>query len=239
MKPSAPPSLVAVIEDDPGLCADLTEFLQLSGLAAQGFASAEEFFRAWPASRFDLLLLDIALPGVCGLEVARRVRAQDSTGIIMLTGFNTPGDQVAGLGAGADAYLAKGSSLAVIEASCRAVLRRLNADRPMPPTTGPATGWRLSNRLWSLKTPNNVAIPLTHTERVFLAALFDRPGESIAREKLLVLLDKQDSVSNMRNLDNAASRLRRKIRQACGLEFPVRPSYGRGYTFIGDCEIQT
>ena len=88
-----------------------------------------------------------------------------------------------------------------------------------------------------MQTPNGFAVPLTHTELGFLTALFDSPGEAVARERLLALLGKPDSLSNLRNLDNAASRLRRKVQQACGVEFPVRPSYGRGYTFIGECEV--
>src|SRR5512143_226564 len=109
------PSLVAVVEDDPGLCSDLVEFLQLRGFSARGFASAEAFYRAWPAVRFDLLLLDVALPGDSGLEVARKVRAADTAGIVMLTALDADSDQVAGLWAGADAYLSKRSSLEVIE----------------------------------------------------------------------------------------------------------------------------
>ena len=239
MKPHSLPFLVAVVEDDPGLCTDLVEFLRLRGLAARGFGSAEDFFLVWPAQRFDLLLLDIALPGASGLDVARRVRAQDFAGIVMLTALDTASNQVAGLWAGADAYLSKQSSLEVIEATCHSVLRRLSmagATPPAPEVRGGAR-WYLHRRQWSLQTPNGIAVPLTHTELGFLAALFDSPGETVARERLLALLGKPDSLSNLRNLDNAASRLRRKVQQACGVEFPVRPSYGRGYTFIGECEV--
>lgn len=245
MKPHSFPFLVAVVEDDPGLCGDLVEFLQLRGLAAQGFGSAEGFFLVWPAQRFDLLLLDIALPGASGLDVARRVRAQDVAGIVMLTALDAASDQVAGLWAGADAYLSKQSPLEVIEATCHSVLRRLSMAGATLPAPAPVPGqeargearWCLYRRQWSLQTPNGVAVPLTHTELGFLAALFDSPGETVARERLLALLGKPDSLSNLRNLDNAASRLRRKVQQACGVEFPVRPSYGRGYTFIGECEV--
>lgn len=241
MKPHSFPSLVAVVEDDLGLCTDLVEFLQLRGLAAQGFGSAEDFFLVWPAQRFDLLLLDVALPGASGLDVARRVRAQDVAGIVMLTALGAASDQVAGLWAGADAYLSKQSPLEVIEATCHSVLRRLGMAGATLPASGPEARrdarWRLHRRQWSLQTPNGFAVPLTHTELGFLTALFDSPGEAVARERLLALLGKPDSLSNLRNLDNAASRLRRKVQQACGVEFPVRPSYGRGYTFIGECEV--
>lgn len=240
MKPSPPPSLIAVVEDDPGLCADLVEFLQLRGMTARGFGSAEDFFQVWPLVHFDLLLLDIALPGASGLEVVRRVRAQDAAGIVILTALDAAADQVTGLWAGADAYLSKRSPLEVIEATCLSVLRRLNMAGTAQPAAGQAdeaNRWHLRERQWSLETPNGLIVPLTHTERIFLTTLFDRPGEVVERERLLAALGKQDTLSNLRNLDNAASRLRRKVQQACGIEFPVRPSYGQGYTFIGDCEV--
>jgi len=237
MKPFPSSSLIAVVEDDPGLCADLVEFLQLRGMAARGFRSAEDFFQVWPLLRFDLLLLDIALPGASGLEVVRRVRTQDAVGIVILTSLDEADDQVTGLWEGADAYLSKRMPLEVIEATCFSVLRRLNMGGETQAVTDQAAGWCLNDRLWSLETPNRVVVPLTHTERAFLAALFGQPGEVVEREKLLAVLGKQDTLSNLRNLDNAASRLRRKVQQACGIEFPVRPSYGRGYTFIGKCEV--
>jgi len=138
-KPAAP--LIAVIEDGPELRADLLEFLEMRGFAARGFGSAEAFFAAWPATRFDLLLLDVALPGVSGLEVARRVRAGDAqAGVVMLTALDANDEQLQGLVAGADVYLSKRSSLEVIEASCRNLLRRLGnpADAPAEPGDGGA-----------------------------------------------------------------------------------------------------
>ncbi len=231
------PPLLAVVEDDAGLCADLVEFLQWRGFAARGFGSAEAFYRVWPALRFDLLLLDVSLPGASGLEVARRVRASDPAGIVMLTALDADDDLVAGLGAGADAYLSKQSSLEVIEATCRSVLRRLAmAQTPQAPTARTDI-WRLHSRQWKLESPTGTAIDLTHAEQVLLGALFAQPGTAVERERLLALLGKPDTLSNLRNLDNAASRLRRKVQLACKLDLPVRPSYGKGYTFNGECEV--
>ncbi len=70
-----------------------------------------------------------------------------------------------------------------------------------------------------------------------LVMLFAQPGQAITREALLRRLDKQDTLSNLRNLDNTASRLRRKVQAACGLELPLRTSYGKGYTFAAHCEL--
>jgi DNA-binding response OmpR family regulator len=236
--PTRPPSLLAVVEDNAGLRDDLVEFLQLKGFAVRGFDSAEAFFRAWPAVRFDLLVLDVGLPGASGLEIARRVRARDTAGVVMLTSLDTNEDQVAGLSAGADIYLSKHSSLEVIEAACHSVLRRLGSGAA---SSGPARGeaWRLDALHRRLEAPDGAAVDLTHDEALILSALFHAPGEAISREQLLARLGKPDTPSNIRNLDNAASRLRRKVQQACGLELPLRPAYGKGYTFSGVCEVVT
>jgi DNA-binding response OmpR family regulator len=233
------------VEDDPGLLNDLVEFLQLRGFTAHGFGSAETFFEAWPATRFDLLLLDVALPGASGLEIVQRVRAQDraesGVGIVMLTALDANDDHALGLDAGADIFLSKRSSLEVIEAACRSVLRRLGLpDKDRMAVTGSADGtWRLNAPRWRLQAPTGVWLDLTRAEAVLLGALFEHSGRPITREELLERLGKRETLPGLRNLDNTASRLRRKVQAACGLELPLRPCYGRGYTFSGLCEVQT
>lgn len=232
-----PPPAIAVVEDDPGMLADLVEFLGMRGFDARGFDSAEAFYAAWPAMRFDLLLLDVALPGASGLDVARRVLAQAAgeVGVVMLTALDANDDQVQGLNAGADMYLSKRSSLEVIEAACRRVLHRLARPAVDEPVAG--APWRLQLRNWRLHAPDGRMLALTHAEMALLAALCETPGQPVAREALLARSGKQETLSSLRNLDNTASRLRRKVQAACGIELPVRPSYGKGYTFAGDCEL--
>lgn len=232
------PHRVAVVEDDPGLLADLVEFLTLRGFAAQGFDTAEGFLAVWSATRFDVLLLDVALPGASGLEIARQVRAREAAGagaapgVVMLTALDANEDQVLGLNAGADLYLSKRSSLEVIEAACHSLLRRLGHGPGQP-----CASWRLQPRLWRLLVPAGDALALTQDEVSLLSILCEQPGQAIARKTLLTRLGKAETLSSLRNLDNTVSRLRRKVLAVCGLELPVRPSYGRGYTFTGHCEV--
>lgn len=234
------PFHVAVVEDHAGLLADLVEFLELRGFSVRGFDNAENFFSVWPATHFDLLLLDVALPGASGLEIAQRIRSHDAsntTGVVMLTALDANDDQLNGFNAGADVYLSKRSSLEVIEAACHGVLRRLGwneAGRSAIPAEQP---WRLHSRDWRLHTPNRMVLDLTHAEVRLLRALCEAPGKAVTREALLVHLDKQETPFTLRNLDNTASRLRRKVQAACGLELPLRPSYGKGYTFAAHCEL--
>ena len=117
------------------------------------------------------------------------------------------------------------------------MLRRLETADADKDNSSPKERWRLNNKQWSLTAPNGVTVMLTHCEVTFLTALFNDPGEAVKRNKLLALLGKPDTLSNLRNLDNAASRLRRKVQKACGIKLPVRSSYGKGYTFGGECEV--
>lgn len=226
---------IAIVEDNPELLADLAEFLDLRGFSTRSFSSAEAFFETWPALSFDLLLLDVALPGMSGLDIVQQVRACGEAaampGVVMLTALDANDDQVLGLNAGADVYLSKRSSLEVIEAACHSVLRRLGRN-------GAGGHWRLHIRHWRLSTPDGTLLDLTHPEVALLTALCGTPGRAVTREALLAGMEKQATLSNLRNLDNTASRLRRKVQAACGRDLPLRPSYGRGYTFTGNCEIE-
>lgn len=238
--PSNPTLPIAVVEDDAGLLSDLVEFLNVRGFAAHGFEHAEAFFSSWPTTPFDLLLLDVALPGASGLEIAQRVRthhAQDTPGIVMLTALEANDDQVAGFNAGADVYLSKRSSLEVIEAACHGVLRRLNRQAVSPPALIADTSWRLQARYRRLDAPNGIGLDLTNAEALLLSALCETPGRTVTRESLLVSLKKQETQFNLRNLDNTASRLRRKVQAECGVELPLRSSYGQGYTFAAPCKM--
>ncbi len=235
-----PHASIAVVEDERSLREDLVEYLQLRGYNARGFASAETFFLAWPATRFDLLILDIILPRVSGIELAHMIRGLESTGIVMLTSLTSDADRIHGLDSGADAYLPKGSSLDVIEATCRSVLRRSGRTSEVATTDVPVAAqgaWRIQPKLWRLTAPNGSTADLTHAELTFVTTLINQPGIPVTREALLADLGKSDTLANIRNLDNSASRLRRKVESCTGMELPVRPSYGKGYTFIGECIV--
>lgn len=245
------PHRIAVIEDDHSQLNDLVEFLELKRFHVQGFDSAESFLETWPRTSFDVLILDIILPGSSGIEVAQHIRkhCDKVPGIIMLTALDANHDLALGLNTGADIYLSKRSSLDVIEAACHSVIRRLPTNPTAPKndegyagivalTQPSSTAWTLISQKWQLKSPDGHELPLTHSEVTLLKALFERPGYAITRDELLKNLDKKETLSSLRNLDNTVSRLKRKIQLTCETDFPLRTSYGRGYTFIGVCEIK-
>lgn len=241
---------IAVVEDERSLREDLLEFLAWRGFAAQGFGNAEAFKTAHAQQAFELVLLDIGLPGISGLELARQLQALSPVpGIVMLTAFRSDEDRVAGLSLGADAYLAKGASLEVIEATCLSVLRRLSLRAAAQPPELPLAAvdslltetrsdeWVLYPTTWQLDTPNGERLKLTHQETMMLRRLMQQPGAAVSRAELLTDLGKPDTLSNLRNLDNSASRLRRKVLAGSAQELPLRPCYGQGYTFAGNGRV--
>lgn len=227
---------IAVVEDEDDLRDDLVEFLMLRPFQAQGFASAESLFRAWSARAFDLVILDIGLPGMDGLQALQWLRARSTAGIVMLTAMDSQATQVTGLESGADAYLVKTASLDVIEATCRSVLRRLPQQAEATETV--QADWLLNLKSWRLTVPGGEHIELTHSESIFLGCVMRAPGVPTSRDTLLEAFGKPCTLSNMRNLDNCVSRLRRKLQVQLGLEIPIRSSYGSGYTFTGECGVK-
>jgi len=235
-----PPSLsgvrIAVVEDDHSLREDLVAFFGWRGATVIGAASAEAFWVDFDAAAPpDLALLDLGLPGENGLELAGRLRQQvPGTGIVMLTAFGSDGDRIAGLDQGADAYVVKGLSLELLEATCRSVLRRLAghaAARTLQMASGTQCAWQLDVLQARLRTPAGREVRLTHLEQIFLAALMHRPGVAVPRTELLAHMGRTDSLEQLRNLDGCAARLRRKLLELQAEELPVRSYYGHGYAF--------
>lgn len=242
-----PDPLIAVVEDDHALRTDLVDFLQLRGFGVVGAASAAQLWQLLATHPVDLVLLDIGLPDQSGLSIAPMLSAQHPhMGIVMLTAFGEDTMRLDGLARGADAYLVKSTSLEVIEATCRSVLRRLAATAMAPEPTRPSTAlghapvatmprstWELRSPQCTLVGPDGRCTPLTIMEFGFLQAVMSAPGQPQARAALLASLGKPDTVSNRRNLDGCVARLRRKVSQELGSELPLRSFYARGYVFTG------
>ena len=248
---------IAVVEDDHALRTDLVDFLQLRGFGVAGAASAAQLWKLLTERTVNLVLLDIGLPDQSGLSIAAQLSAQHPhTGIVMLTAFSEDTMRLDGLARGADAYLVKNTSLEVIEATCRSVLRRLAATAAPPASLAPSARtmpaeasaqivaaptpdcrspdtWELRPAQCALVGPNGRSTPLTVMEFGFLQAVMATPGQPLGRTDLLAALDKPDTVSNRRNLDGCAARLRRKVSQTLGCELPLRSFYARGYVFTG------
>lgn len=238
---------IIVVEDDPDLRIDLVDYLTLKGIVTLGAASAHHLWELLKLHRADLVLLDLGLPDQSGLEVAPLLRQQHpGMGIVMLTAFGSEADRVAGLDGGADAYLVKGASLEVIEATCRSVLRRLSrhdvhSERQAELNQGAARAqpddWRLDVVSCTLTGPGGTGVELTLMEMSFLQRLMRTPGMTVSRTDLLAHMGKAETLNNLRNLDGCAARLRKKVEHDMEQALPLRSFYGQGYVFTGTCLV--
>jgi two-component system, OmpR family, response regulator len=204
-----------VVDDDKELCLLLSKFLAEQGYRVSIAHDGPAMTGILEASRVDLVVLDLMLPGEDGLALCRRLRSTGTLPIIMLTAMGDEVDRIVGLEMGADDYLAKGSNPRELLARIRAVLRRAGA-----PDTGTSAeksrilefaGWRLDVAQRQLFSPSNALVSLRAGEFDLLLALAERPQRVLTRDQLLDLSRGRTANNFDRSVDVQISRLRRKV----------------------------
>ncbi|KAF1047900.1 response regulator [Xylophilus sp.] len=218
--PSSAPTgaLVLVVEDEPGIASILTAYLQRDGLRSQQAADGLEALRLFRRLRPHIVLLDIHLPGMDGVDVLREIRNDGQTPVIMVTALADDVDKLLGLRLGADDYVVKPFSPAEVVARVRAVLRRTQA----PAAARPAAPIRVGRLeidqeahavLAYDEAGNSTALPLTLTEFRLLACLAAQPRRCFSRSYLIEhCLPESDALDRV--IDSHLSKLRRKLQQA-------------------------
>jgi two-component system, OmpR family, response regulator len=210
---NAQPHLL-IVDDDKELCALLSKFLGRHGYRVSIAHNGGEMAQVLEASRINLVILDLMLPGEDGLALCRQLRATGTLPIIMLTAMGEEVDRIIGLEMGADDYLAKVANPRELLARVRAVLRRAGA-----PEAGPVdqkrvlefAGWRLDVTHRQLYSANDALVPLRAGEFELLLALVERPQRVLSRDQLLDLSRGRSANVFDRSIDVQISRLRRKI----------------------------
>jgi two-component system OmpR family response regulator len=203
-----------VVDDDREIRDLLARFLQKHGYAVTTAADGAAMMRAMDDERFDLVVLDVMMPGEDGLSLCRRVRAAGDQPVIMLTALGEDTDRIVGLEMGADDYLAKPFNPRELLARIKAVLRRTGA-RPRPMDVGgdclQFENWRLDLGKRELHTADDVVLSLTAGEFDLLAAFAQNPQRVLSRDRLLDLTKGRTGTPFDRSIDVQLSRLRRKI----------------------------
>ena len=206
---------ILVVDDDKETCALLSKFLTHHGYRVSVAADGRAMMRILETARVNLIVLDLMLPGDDGLTLCRRVRAERSTPIIMLTAMAEWTDRIIGLEMGADDYLPKAANPRELLARIRAVLRRAGSSEAVS-LSGERkvlefAGWRLDVTQRQLFSPHKAMVPLRTSEFDLLLALVERPQRVLTRDQLLDLSRGRAANSFDRSIDILISRLRRKI----------------------------
>jgi two-component system alkaline phosphatase synthesis response regulator PhoP len=218
---------ILVVDDDPWVRKLVRGYLERAGFAVTVAATGPEALAEVTVRPPDLVVLDLTLPGMDGLEVAQRIRSSSSVPIIMLTARSTEDDRVLGLELGADDYVVKPFSARELEARVRAVFRRAELGPPEP-RVAEAAGIRLDleqREAWA----DGTRVDLTALEFDLLAFLVAHPDRAFTRLELLEAVRGSSFASFERAIDSHIKRLRKKVEPVP--ESPVRivTVYGVGY----------
>jgi len=193
------------------------------------------------AARIDLIILDIMMPGEDGLSICRRLRANGTIPIIMLTAKASEFDRVAGLEIGADDYLSKPFGFHELLARVRAVLRR--AAMPVPGSPPGArrvfefASWRLDVSRRELRSPANALVDLRAAEFDVLLALVEHPQRVLTRDQLLDLARGRATTTFDRTIDLYISRLRHRLEVDPREPALIKTMRSEGYIFTADVTL--
>ena len=230
---------ILVVEDDPSIREVTALGLHAAGFEVVTAADGVEALERWRAVAPDLVLLDVMLPRLDGLEVCRAIRKESTIPIVMLTARGDTIDVVVGLESGADDYLRKPFEMPELVARLRAALRRRghdggtgSGDRPAPGPEvlrlGPLSidpGGRTAER-------DGAEIQLTRTEFDLLVELARRPGQVFTRELLLDRIWGYDYLGDSRLVDVAIGRLRAKVEADPAAPALILTVRGAGYKAV-------
>ncbi|MGV3634718.1 MAG: response regulator [Pseudorhodoplanes sp.] len=226
---------ILVVEDDREINALIARYLRDNDCRVTSAPDGRDIESLRETNRFDLIVLDIMLPGEDGLSLCRRLRERSHVPIIILTAKGQEVDRVIGLEMGADDYLTKPFSPRELLARIRAVLRRMRAGAMIaaipPERILSFDGWTVDRGLRELRCPKGVRIALTGAEFELLQVLCERPGRVLSRDQLVDLTQGRAAGAYERSVDILISRLRRKIERDPHHPEMIKTVRSGGYLF--------
>lgn len=231
-------AFITLIDDDENIVGSISMALQAHGHTVNHFHDGVAGLEGVEANPPDLVILDVKMPRMDGMEVLRRLRQHSEIPVIMLTSKDEEIDEVLGFNLGADDYMHKPFSQRLLVERVKAVLRRARPDGEVPPADPNAPGSKVMKRgkltldparhdsLWDGKP-----VRLTVTEFLLLQALAQRPGFVKSRDNLMdAAYDDQVYVDD-RTIDSHIKRMRKKFRQVDPEFDSIETLYGVGYRY--------
>jgi DNA-binding response OmpR family regulator len=221
---------VLVVEDEPQIVRVLRDYLQHSGFDVLTATDGPSALRAVRTGKPDLMVLDLGLPGMDGLDVARAVRREGELPIIMLTARTEEADRVAGLELGADDYVPKPFSPRELVARVRAVLRRSEGRDPAQPTLRVGSEIEVDRARREFRVAGRL-VDLTPTEFDLLETMARQPGRVFTRAQLLDAIRGTEVESYQRAIDAHVKNIRRKLEADPRAPRYLQTVFGVGYRF--------
>ena len=215
-------SRVLIVDDDVPLCELLATVLQDEGYTVSSVHCGESALQYMEKTPVDLVLLDVMLPNLNGMQVARRICQRFATPILMLTALNDESSMLDGYQAGADQYIGKPFNVAELLMRIKAILRRVGLERQRQTICN--TVQNISDQITSL--------PLTSTEAELLSHLVKNQGVVISKAELQTEVLRKELSPFDRNLDMHISNIRRKLVEAGLSKQHIKTFRGKGYSYL-------
>jgi len=235
---SEPAPHILVVDDDREIRDPLAKYLASNGYRALAADSAAAARRQLKTHAFDLIVLDIMMPGEDGLSFCRSLRETSQVPVLFLTARSGDVDRIVGIELGADDYVVKPFNPRELLARIGAILRRVRA---LPPAQQSAAKGRIKFDRWILDTvrrelvgEDNVGVALSSGDYRLLTVLVERPKLTLTRDQLLDLTQGRDTVLFDRSIDNAIMRLRKKIEHDPANPRIIKTVWGGGYIFAAE-----
>jgi two-component system OmpR family response regulator len=227
------PDHILIVDDDAEIRNLLSRYFEKNGLRPTAVADGRAMWQALERGTFDLVVLDLMLPGDDGLTLCRTLRARSDLPIIMLTARGEETDRIVGLEMGADDYLPKPFSARELLARIKVVLRRA---RSLPPNLRPEEereigfgGWALDTVHRQLVSPTGVVVPISGAEYRLLRIFLAHPNRVLNRDQLIAMTQGKEADALDRSIDVQVSRLRRRLGDGSRDAAMIKTVRGEGY----------
>lgn len=225
---------ILIVDDEPSIREPLAKYIEKQGFRVKACENAALARSIIISYKIDLVLLDIMMPGEDGLSLCRHLAANGGPPVILLTAKDEEMDRIIGLEIGADDYICKPFSPRELVARIKIILRRTGSSYAVPSEHNNYgfNGWTLNVAQQSLYNQDAILIPLSSGEFNLLKIFLERAGQVLERDQLLDLTQGREAGPFDRAIDNAISRLRRKLEDDPKNPQIIKTIWGGGYNFV-------
>ena len=233
---------ILIVDDDSEIRSLLCDYLAQNGYRAAAAGDGAEMREALAQSRFDLVILDLMLPGEDGLALCRQLRARSNIPVIMLTARGEETERIVGLEMGADDYLPKPFNPRELLARIKSVLRRA---RSLPEHARAAEARLIRFADWSLDpvarhliAADGVVVALSGAEFRLLTIFLDHPNRILNRDQIMGFMHGREADAFDRSIDLQVSRLRNRLRDDPKEPAIIKTVRGEGYVLCAHVEVE-